>query len=162
MGINVGKRQKQKQTFPPQSGSTEQEQEQHRSLQALGQGDRLSVPRLPGVEAPRWERSRAGCGAGGSGKSCIPKTWGREQDARGNTEGLSSNRSPHSPTSPAGSQSLAEKPPPRAAVGWGVCQAQCGAGAGHPCPGTQPSPRSCPQEDMLSRTCRGHTAVPKP
>lgn len=51
---------------------------------------------------------------------------------------------------------LAEKPPPwwEGRNGMGrVHQTQCGAGAGYPCPGTQPSPCSCPQDTQGTHSC---------
>lgn len=117
-GINMAKRQKQEQTFPPQLGGTE-----------------LSVPQ-PGTQGqPKGSQGCLGWKPQGREGaeldvehwgSCIPHSWAKEVAARGNKGGLSSSRSLYSPSAPAEITSL----PLRAAVDGRIHQGQRGAGAG--------------------------------
>lgn len=160
----MGKRQKQEQTFPPQLGRTElcllpqPGQEQHCSLQAVGHGTSQGVP--------REGRSRAGCGELGEQQGATsPKTWGKEQAARRNTDGLSSKRSLYSPTSPGGSREAGREGTsllPWAAVDWGeLTRTSVGLEQGIPVLEHSPAHSSCPQAGTAEQDMQGTHSCPQ-
>lgn len=95
----------------------------------------------------------------GRAGSCIPNTWGKNRLPEETQTGsavtgvftapplLVALREPVREATPL---------PARAAVAWGEF------GAGHPCPGTQPSPRSCPQGGTAQQDMQGTQLSPNP
>lgn len=163
----MGKRQKQEQTFPPQLGSTElclshgPGRNSTVPCRLWERGTSQSVPRLLGLEAPRQGSSRVGCGALGERQgAAFPKPGVRNRLPEG-TQVCLAVTGVYSPTS-GGSRQRSHFPASEGSSGMGrVSQAGHGAGAGHPCPGTQPSPCSCPQHGTAQQDMEGTHSCPQ-
>lgn len=120
-GINMAKWQKQEQTFPPQLGGTELSPSAWAGAALFPAGSGTQGQPKVSQGCLGWKpqgREGAELDVEHWGSS-IPKTWGKELAARGNTDGLSSSRSLYSPTAPAEPGREVTSLPPRAAVGWG-------------------------------------------